>query len=74
MCTFTIIAISFLFAENLRRPSVLGKPVKRFPPVGDHKINFLDITNNAAIPDTAPNKHAMKFWHHILQNAEMLIR
>lgn len=53
---------------------MLGQPIKRFQPVRDHKINFLDITNAAAIPDTSPNKDVIKFWNRILQNAEMLIR
>lgn len=60
--------------SSSRRPTVLGKPNKRFPPVRDRKIHFLDITNAGATPDTAPNKDAMKFWNHLLQNAEMLIR
>lgn len=51
-----------------------GKPVKGYHPVHEHKINFLDITNDAATLRWAPEKEPIQFWNHILRKAEALIR
>ncbi|XP_031637146.1 venom carboxylesterase-6-like [Contarinia nasturtii] len=71
----TIQHMTQMFANFAKhgRPTVNGSPIRGYKPVQGHRINFLDITNNAMIPGVSPKKENVAFWHRILQDAEELV-